>query len=80
MKVKAITKTHCPKCEWAKEKLKDYPIQWLNFDRDEEARDLSRKYYLNVVPVFLMFQDGKNVVIMRSVLSVRKSFEQDRNL
>lgn len=75
MKVKAIAKIHCFKCEWAREKLKDYPIEWLDFDGDEEARELSRKYNLNTVPVFLIFQDGESVVTTRSVLAVRKFVE-----
>lgn len=75
MKIKAITKTRCFKCDWAKEKLKDCPIQWLDFDRDEEARDLSEEYDLDMVPVFLIFQDGGNVITTRSVLSVRNFIE-----
>lgn len=75
MKIKAITKTNCPKCEWAKNQLKQHPIEWLDFDTDEEARELAREYNLNATPAFLIFQDNGNVITTQSVLYVRKLIE-----
>ncbi len=78
MKVKAITKTNCFKCEWAKEKLKDFPVEWLDFDKDEDAIELTRKHNLNIVPSFLIFQDGEDTIVTQSALYVKKFL--DRNL
>ncbi len=78
MKVKAISKTNCPKCEWAKDQLRYYPVEWFNFDTDEEAGELAREYNLDATPAFLVFQDDGNVVAVRSVLAVKKLV--DRNI
>ena len=79
MKVKAIIKTNCSKCEWAKNQLKHYPVEWFNFDTDEEARELAKKHNISTTPTFLMFQDENIIVITRSVLSVKK-FVENRNV
>ena len=69
MKIKAISKTNCFKCKWAKEKLAGAPIEWVLGD---EVEELAKKYNLNAIPTFLIFQEGKDVIITQSVLAVQK--------
>ena len=75
MKVKAISLEHCGKCEQAKIKLKDYPIEWFVVEYSHEAGVLAEKYDVTKVPAFLIFENDKFVRKTTNVLEIKDMFK-----
>jgi len=75
MKVKAVSSIHCTKCQQAKFKLKDYPIEWYDVDNSSISRNLGERFDVDVIPCFLVFDDsGTFIRKTNNVLEIRDMF------
>ena len=75
MKVKGITADWCGKCDVAKVKLADYPIEWVDVDDVPEYEG----FKINELPTFIIINENDVLesIVTKSVLFVKRMFEDE---
>lgn len=80
MKVVGLTAMWCGKCDQAKERLKDYPIEWIDIET-AMGQEIVELYNTEEVPIFIVSYDvgdiGLGTDVIHSVLGVKELYEEN---
>lgn len=79
MRVIAVSAEWCKKCRRAKEKLKDYEIEWIDIDYHPDARSIVEEYDIYNIPAFIIMWDDGRITVEESIFRARDILEENKS-